>query len=235
MNQVESPFEPSCRLACLALLSSASLIASWPCAALIAAGATIFLLRRGMMMISILRESAFVLVFASITGLLRMVGSAERGDRDLDRLAVETGVYAIRLAAAFLAGRLFYASTRLSEMRDAGTRIARRLPFLRRIDLGLLFSLILGFIPLIFEEWRSSREAAASRGMAKRADLSALASFVATFLRRLMLRSVALPEALAARGWTNERGLSPFSWKLRDSLAVVACSALLVVALLRIV
>ena len=235
MRPADSPFDPSCRIACLALISSASLIASWPCSALVAAGAISLLLRRGMRILAILHESAFVLVFALITAILRLLGSVGKEDYGMDRLAGDTGIYAIKLAAAFLAGRLFYASTRLSEMRDTGTRIARKLPFLRRIDLGLLFSLILGFIPLIFEEWRSSREAAASRGMAKRADLSTLASFVAAFLRRLMLRSVVLPEALVARGWTNARGLSPFSWKLRDSLAVVACSAFLVAALLRTV
>jgi energy-coupling factor transporter transmembrane protein EcfT len=150
-------------------------------------------------------------------------------------LASGAGIYGLKLLAAFLAGRLFYASTRMSELRDAATRIVRMIPFLRRFDIGLSLSLVLGNVPLIFEEWRDSLEAARSRGLSRRPVIALQARLLAAFLRRLMLRAIAIPQALAARGWSKDRHLTPASWKTRDRLAMLVCCAAFIGALLRLV
>ena len=228
-----SSLDPSCRLICLGLLSSASLFASWPFAALVALGSLSLLLLEGLSLSAMLRESAFVVLFALLTILLRFFGTNSHAEPIV--FASESIRYGTRLLAAFLAGRLYYASTRLSELRDSTTRIARRIPIARRFDLGLVLSLILGYIPLIFDEWRDSLVAARSRGMPRRPSLSLQCRFLAAFLRRLILRAVALPQALVARGWSMERGIADSEWRFRDSLVIAISVTVFVLALLSIV
>jgi hypothetical protein len=225
--------DPACRLLCLVFLSSASLFASLPFAAFVALAALRLLMLEGVGLATILRESACILVFALITAVLRLFG----GNALADPAALITGsaVYGVKLLAAFIMGRLFYASTPSSELRDAATRIARRIPLLRRFDIGLGLSLILGYIPLIFCEWRDSLEAARSRALSPRPSIGQQSQFLIAFLRRLMLRAVALPEALAARGWSRSRGVAQSTWRSRDSISLTFCVASLVCALLHVV
>jgi energy-coupling factor transporter transmembrane protein EcfT len=188
----------------------------------------------GIRVLKIMRESLFIVLFTGMNAALRLWGGLD-GSIDPRTFANGSFVYFIRLFAAFLAGRLFYTSTNPSELRDAATRIARRIPFLRRMDLGMGFSLVLGYIPLIFEEWRDSRQAARSRGMSRRLNLRQQSFFITAFLRRLMLKAVELPQGLTARGWSYSRGLAPLRWRARDTAVLVAAIASTAAALLRIV
>jgi len=229
-----SRLDATARLLCLALLSSTIFFAGFPLAAVLVLLAALLLINTGLGLPTLLRELVLIALFALFSTALRMIGLPGAWNEPLKVLG-GSALYCARLLAAFLVGRLFYASTSAGELREAATRICRRLPFLGRFDLGLGLALILGFIPLIFEEWGSSLEAARSRGLARRPRLSGQASFLAAFLRRLMLRAVAVPEALRARGWSPERGLVPLHWRLGDSIAVTACTLLLGAAALRLV
>jgi energy-coupling factor transporter transmembrane protein EcfT len=228
-----SSLEPESRLISLALLSSAAILASWPFAAALALLSLGFLALEGVRPATALKESAFVLAFALFAGVARLWGQSSAAE--LGALARESAVYALKLLAAFLLGRLFYASTRPPELRDACTRLTRRIPIIRRFDTGLALSLVIGYLPLIFSEWRSSLEAARSRGMPKRPSLALQAAFLAAYIRRLMLNAVSLPEALIARGWTRDRGLSPLSLRKRDFCAVAVSLLAFVGASLRLV
>jgi len=229
-----SSLDPSCRVICLALLSSASLFASAPLAAIIVLSLSSLLKLEGLRFASILRESTFILAFTLFTALLR----AFSGTVELispAAFALECSSYGLKLFAAFLAGRLFYASTSISELRDAATRITRRIPYVRRYDIGLSLSLVLGSIPLILEEWRDSLEAARSRGMAPRPSIAQQSRFLSAFLRRLILSAIVLPQALCARGWSGDRGLTPLRWRKKDSLAALLCCLALIGTTLRLV
>lgn len=228
-----STLEPVARLVCLALLSSASLLANAPFSAVVAIGTFLLLLKEGLSPRTIIRQSAFVGVFGLFAALIRF-GSID--DFRIPPFAAIENVlsYGVRLLAAYLTGRLFYAATSVSELRDAATRITRRIPILRRLDVGLVLSMILTFIPQIFEEWTATLEASRSRGMPRR-GLSRRSLVIAAFLRRLMLRAVSTPEALIARGWSRNRGIAPLSWRLRDSFCSLGCTCIFVAALLRIV
>jgi energy-coupling factor transporter transmembrane protein EcfT len=229
-----SSLDPACRLICLALLSSSSLIASLPFSACIALAAFGLLKLEGAGFARMLGESVFVLVFALGAAMLRLL--AWDGESSAaTSLVVESAVYGMKLLAAFLLGRLFYASTSQGELRDAATRIARHIPFLRRFDVGLSLSLVLGYIPLIFAEWRDSLEAARSRGMPRRPSIAQLTLFLAAFMRRLMMRAVAVPHALTARGWSRDRGLAASRWKLRDTVVATLSSGAFVGAILKLV
>lgn len=226
--------DASSKLICLALLSSAVLLAGLPLACGLALVSAVLLLMTGLALPILMRELVFIAFLAVFSAALRLIG-LPGALAEPQRALGGSALYATKLLAAFLTGRLFYTSTSVSELRDAATRICRRLPFLGRWDLGLGLALILGSIPLIFEEWSYSLEAAHSRGLARRPSLSSQASFVTAFLRRLMLRAVFVPEALRARGWSPHRSLVPLRWRLSESLAVLICALALAAAALRLV
>ena len=229
-----STLEPVARLACLALLSSASLLGSAPFSALLSLAFVGLLMRQGLRFRTILRDSAFVVAFTIFTAIIRYGSLARTGIVPFAEM-MNVGSYGVRLLAAFLVGRLFYASTGVSELRDAATRIARRIPILKRYDIGLLLSMVLTFIPLIFEEWTASREVARARGMPRRSGISRQAIVISAFLRRLMLRAVATPEALSARGWSRDRGIAPLLWRKRDISCLLACSGIFLATLIHLV
>jgi energy-coupling factor transporter transmembrane protein EcfT len=239
-----SSLDPTCRLVSLALISAASFFSGSLFAVFLCLATVFLLLREGLRFSVILHDSAFIALFSVFTAGLRFGGLPQSSGHELWGLGISGAAlallknmlaYGVRLLAVFLAGRLFYASTTASELRDAATRITRHIPILRRLDIGLCLSMVIGFIPQIFGEWQDSLEAARSRGMSRRPQLYKLSLFVTSFLRRLMLRAIATPEALVARGWTLDRGVTPSHWKIRDSITTFACGILAILASLHIV
>ena len=239
-----SSIDPSNRLICLAVLSSVSLFSGPAYASCLSLLALLLLLLEGMRFTKILRESVFIAGFVLFTAVLRYIGLPENSSQDFPltgipkrvlNLIQETGIYGARLLAAYLLGRLFYASTTSSELRDATTRIVRRIPFIRRLDFGLILSMVLLFIPLIFAEWGNSLEAARSRGMPRRPSIAKQGIFLAAFLRRLMTRAIYVPQALVTRGWTRDRGITPAHLKIQDYATMIVCGFLAILALFHIV
>ena len=239
-----SSLDPSNRLICLSVLSSFSLFSGAVYAIFMSLMAILLLLRAGLRLTKIFRESAFIVGFALFTVILHYTNIPEIFSQGFSMhviqnkaliLIQETGTYGVRLLAAFLLGRLFYISTTSSELRDATTRIVRCVPFIRRFDVGLILSMVILFIPLIFEEWGNSLEAVRSRGMPRRPGISKQGIFLAAFLGRLMTRAIEVPAALVARGWTKDRGIPPSHLKIQDYVAMVACGCLVIISLLRIV
>jgi|GEM_PF-2472889 len=218
----------SCRLACLALLSIADLAAPWQLVAFLVSCLLVLLGLSGIKARRIAADCLFIFLLAGISALLGWWGKnwqAEPG------AWAEGGIYGLRLLGAFLLARLFYASTRISEIRDSTTRIMRRLPFLRSFDLGLAFSLVLSNVPRLFRSWEESLAAAKARGFSRNSGPGTVAKLLGAYLRRLMLDASASPEALGSRGWSRERGLTQSRWKLRDSIVLGIALSFLVICL----
>jgi energy-coupling factor transporter transmembrane protein EcfT len=187
-----------------------------------------FLFIEGLDPRALLRDAAFVLSLALASFLiegLSFEGGFHLARGDILSSALRDG---LRLAASFAAGRLFYATTRTSELREAAEDSCRLLPGKAGAEIALALLLVLSFIPLILGEWKASLLAARARGLPKRPSLRASSDFLAAFLRRLMLGSLALPEALSARGWTGgepKRRRQP--WRLYDYVfLLLACAGL---------
>jgi len=195
---------------------------------------SILLYREGLRPWKLMKEASFLLWLAAFTLIVQ--GLDLRGGPRLSEEGLRAALaYCARLFAAYAAGRLFYAATTRSELRDAATRIARVFPGRAKSDIGLVFSLVLGFIPLIVDEWRSSLEAGRARGMSRRPGFAGSVALLAAFLRRLMLAALAVPEALAARAWTGDRAIARESWRGRDFTCLALAAAILAAAALRIV
>jgi energy-coupling factor transporter transmembrane protein EcfT len=232
--RIISALDPACRLLCLALATTAVFFASITTTVVIALGLFGLLLLEGYAPGRILRESSFLLVFIVFAGILECV-EIRGGFTIMLSAPIETPLLGARLFAGYLGGRVYYATTSASQTRDAVTRIVRRVPGLSRSDLGLVFGLVLGFIPLIITEWKASLEAAVSRGLGRGSGLRGISRFTAAYLRRLILSAVAVPEALMARGWNVRRRVDPVRWKGRDYAAGALSAAMLMLAILRIV
>jgi energy-coupling factor transporter transmembrane protein EcfT len=218
-----SGLSPSCRLACLALASTACLAAPAVAAMALSLALVRLITREGIGAARLVRESAFlgwlIIFTAAMEGLSFVPGPRLDAAALVDALG-----YGIRLVAVFMAGRLFYAVTRSSELREAAISFTVFLPRSLREEAGLALYLSLGFLPLVVEEWERSLEAARARAFPRRPGLAACEALLTAYLRRLMLRAVSLPEALRARAWGSGRLAAPRAWKARDFAALAACA-----------
>jgi energy-coupling factor transporter transmembrane protein EcfT len=229
-----SSLVPSFRLLALLLCSTAVFFMGWLSAGLLAASLAGLLLIEGLKLRGLFKDVAFVLSLSLATFLiegLSLEGGLHLASGGLLASALRDG---LRLAASFAAGHLFYATTRTSELREAAEDSCRFLPGKTGSEIALALLLALSFMPLILEEWRASRLASRARGLPKRPGLRASSDFLAAFLRRLMLASLALPEALAARGWTGGSSKRPRRmWRLYDYCSLFGiCLGLAVLILL---
>lgn len=229
--------DPGCRLLCLALVSSAVFFLGAPCAALAALGLMALVALEGVPPRRILKEAGYILLLSLFALVLECVGW-NGGPVFYAEYLPGIAAYAARLLSAFMAGRLFYTVTDSSELRIAALKAGRLLPRKLRGDAALAMILVIGFVPLIRDEWKSSLDAAKARGLqlrsAKGFSLRANVDFLAAFLRRLMLDSLSLPEALASRGWEGgdrspRLALDP--WRGRDWLAAALSLAVLSLAI----
>ena len=134
------------------------------------------------------RNFGIVAGYAVLIAVFRFIGPLPDRASLIGGLT-ETGIYVSRLAIALLAGTVFYETTGSLAVRDAlygiqrlFVRATRLLPFRRRveadapgIDLALLFSLTVSFIPRVFETWdRLNRSWDARGGNARRGIRGAL-------------------------------------------------------------
>lgn len=229
-----SGIDPACRLFCLALTTTAVFFASLVTVLGLALGLFILLVIEGHSPGRILKESSFLLVFILFAGILECVDIRE-GVGLVFSFPIDTPILGARLFAGYLGGRLYYASTSVSQTRDAVTRIVRCIPFLSKSDIGLVFGLVLGFIPLIISEWKASIEAVRSRAFGRSSGVGGLGRFISAYLRRLILSAIAVPEALLARGWNVRRQVDHEIWKLRDYSALALSGGILILAILHIV
>lgn len=225
--------DPGARLFCLAFISSSVLFLRASSATFCFLALMLMLWMEGIALALIGRDFLYVLALGLFLFLVESVGW------NSGRLRLGTGrwleiyTFAIKLGVAFMAGRLFYASTSSSELRIAAIRVGRFLPKMLRSKTALALVLILGLIPSIMGDWRETILSAKSRGLSRKSRLSTWASMLSAYIRRLMIRAVRLPEVLASRGWdersaTSESRLDP--WRRRDWIASMGSLGALLLA-----
>jgi energy-coupling factor transporter transmembrane protein EcfT len=211
-----------------------------PLASLVLAAALLSLVvGEGVELRRLARESLFLLWLGGFAILAQ--GFDLRGALQVNEEGMAAALaYFAHLIAAFMAGRLFYASTTRSELREAATEAARLVPGAGKKRIGLGLSLILGFVPLIVDEWRSTLEAAEARAAPlvlspRQGSLKRNAALLEAYLRRLMLAAVQMPEVLEARGWSGDRTRRAQAWKVDDYASTLALAFLLALSALRVV
>jgi len=158
--------------------------------------------------------------------------------------------YALRLALIFACARLFYASTRVSQLGDFLTVLIR--PLIARkgsvtrgqemnteedgknpslaADPGMMLSLALVFVPRAFENFKKLREAALARGYGRgKARLGSSLALLAAFIFSSIKSSLRTAEAMVARAYSPRRTIVLPRFSPAD--LALTCIGLLVVIL----
>ncbi len=230
--------------------------------------ALIALLGAGILLIAAFRVGAAgmgrpALALGAIVAFSALVRGMFPGDGRI--FAPETlgasALYAARLAAVFVFARLYYASTKATELGDCLSLAARkaksRFGGAKRTigkppaadsptadspaadspaaDPGMMLSLSLLFLPRVFEHYRSVREAAEIRGYGlKRRSISGAMAMLQTFLYVSVRGALRTAQAMELRGYSPSRTIPAPMFKPADAAAAAAGLALLAAAFLGI-
>jgi len=130
----------------------------------------------------------------------------------------ESALYSARLAAVFVFARLYYVSTKASELGDYLSLGARRIaglfgrgagrPRILR-DPGMLLSLSLLFLPRVFENYRRVKDAAELRGYGLRRDrLATTLPMLQTFIFTSIKGALSTAKAMELRSYSEARTIS---------------------------
>lgn len=231
--------DPVCKLLGLVLFSAGALRARPLALFILEVLSLVTLIACNSAFQSMIKDTIYFMLLAFFTVLLKtscpVLWTFPNAISFACKLAESTALFGSRLLVIFWLGKLLVRTTRVSELRDALTRLFSHIPLVRNHDLGLGLSNILGFIPLVFDEWRLSLEAARARGFAPSFSMPKWADFLVAFLRRLMVRAVSVPEAISARGRTQAPKASAVRLKLQDFVVVGTALAFALAAALRLV
>lgn len=179
-----------------------------------------------------------VLLLAAFAALLRGFFPGD-GRVFAGESLLPSAIYAARLVTAFLFARLFYVSTRISELGDSLTSALRWLRPPRRkreasllSDPGMLATLTLLFLPRLFEDLGRTGEAAAARGYGmRRGRWGAQAAVAYAFVFGALKRGLRAAAAMEARAYSPTRTLMSQRWRMSDWLTLAAGPLLLVAGL----
>lgn len=225
--------------------------------------ALIALLGSGIVLIAAFRVGAAgmgrpALALGAIVAFSALIRGMFPGDGRI--FAAETlgasALYAARLAAVFVFARLYYASTKATELGDCLSLAARKAKSWfggakRTIgnppaadsptadspaaDPGMMLSLSLLFLPRVFEHYRSVREAAEIRGYGlKRRSIPGAMAMLQTFLYVSVRGALRTAQAMELRGYSPSRTIPAPMFKPADAAAAAAGLALLAAAFLGI-
>jgi biotin transport system permease protein len=145
---------------------------------------------------------------------------------------VDGGLVCLRLILVFLIGAVFVASTRPGDIRAGVQWFFKPLPFLPARRIGTMLSLIVRFIPLIFEQVSRTTDAQRARAVENRRNpVYRMVKFGIPLLRRIFETSDRLVLAMEARCYTEARTGTELSVSTRDWMVLAACGLLLAMLL----
>lgn len=183
-----------------------------------------------------------LLSIAALTAFAALVRGIMPGDGRLFDVTTlpESGLYALRLFTVYVYSRLFYATTRVGEIGDwmtAAVRVVRRLFRRSRSaqekeygimgDPGMLFSLVLLFLPRIFDTYQRIKEAGEVRGIGlSRRNGHRTLLMLEQLIIGSMVQAWRTAVAMEARGYSPQRSLRLKRFAGRD-WGLLGLSALL--------
>lgn len=188
---------------------------------------------------SIARPGLYIFFLASFSALVRGLFPGEGRIFAWETLAWSLA-YGIRLFTAFLYARLYYSSTKATELGDSLTRLQRaiagRLRKMRRkpeaggdsesgilSDPGTLVSLSLLFLPRTFDTLIRIREATMMRSCGTRhRSLKQLFAMVETLVFMSLKTAIATAGALEMRSYSSRRTIGKKPYSIPDWLCILA-------------
>jgi len=183
-----------------------------------------------------------LLSIALLTAFAALVRGILPGDGRLFDVTTlpASGLYALRLLTVYVYSRLFYATTHVSEIGDWMTAAIRMFHRLFRgkkrdprketgilEDPGMLFSLVLRFLPQIFDTYQRIKEAGEVRGIRlSRRNIRRTFLMLEQLIVGSMVQAWRTAVAMDARGYSPQRSLRLREFEVRD-WALLAISAAL--------
>ena len=126
-----------------------------------------------------------------------------------------------RLLIVIMTGLLFVVTTRSSEIKAAVEWMLKPFPWIPAKRIAIMLSLIVRFIPLIFEQAKKTTEAQRARGVENRKNpVYRLKMFGIPLMRRVFERADNLALAMEARCYSENRTDSLLSSGFRDWIAL---------------
>lgn len=220
------------KLLCLAVIGIAVLQCGiWGLAGLTVPGlAGIF--RLGIPLRSMLKELRYLAVLLFLVFAARALSTPgsvlfSAAGISVTREGVAAGVLVCwRLAGVVLAGIIFIAATRPSEIRGAVIRLLAPIPFIPEQQAGTMISLLVRFIPMILNQARETADAQRARCIECRKNpVFRVATLCIALLRRIFEDAERLVVAMEARCYTEDRTGPRFSATSRDWTALIVTAA----------
>jgi len=153
-------------------------------------------------------------------------------------------LYGLRLLIVFFFARVYYVSTKASELGDYLSLAARkarrakapraeqaRAPTTILADPGMLLSLSLLFLPRVFDNYRKVRDAGELRAYGiRRKRIANTLPMLQTFIFMSIKGALVAARAMELRGYSEARTLTPARLSPRDAAVFIAGVILLVLA-----
>ena len=220
------------KLLFLVVISLSSLKAFVPSLSLLTLVLMVFLMSAELSLKTALKDLRYVfwlLLFVFIARSLSVPGASviEFKSVSVTREGLYEGtIVCWRLVIVIMTGLSFVSTTRSSEIKAAVEWMLKPFPWVPAKRIAIMLSLIVRFIPVIFEQAKKTAEAQRARGVENRKNpVYRLKMFGIPLMRRVFERADKLALAMEARCYSENRTDSLLSSGIRDwiTLAGVVC------------
>lgn len=222
-NSLIHRIDPRFKLLFMLLVSIASLAAAPPALALFSGLVVAALLQVRLSLRQILSEIRFLLLLLIGIWTARLFFTPGPPLIAYKGLAVSaTGAYqglliCWRILLVVFWGLLFVTSTRSGRTRAAIRWLLKPVPFIPEARAAMMLSLLIRFIPLVFEQTRETSTALRARGIENRKNpLYRITHFIFPLLRRIFCEADQFVLALEARCFNEQRSEEPLAARPLD-------------------
>ncbi len=183
-----------------------------------------------------LRFILFFLVFVFAARALSTPGSEIIGWKMfvITREGICSGaIICLRLLMVILSGLLFVSTTKISEIKNAVQWFLNPVPFIPAKRMAVMMSLLIRFIPVIFEQAKEIGDAQRARCVENRKNpVYRLKKLIIPMMRRIFDRADKLAVAMEARCYSENRTDPGLSVNRKDWLAffIVLSACLIILA-----
>ena len=215
------------KLLFLVVISLSSLKASVPSLSLLTLVLMVALMSAGLSLKTALKDFRYIfwlLLFVFLARSLSVPGSSviEFKSVSITREGLYEGaIVCWRLVIVIMTGLSFVLTTRSSEIKAAVEWMLKPFPWVPAKRIAIMLSLIVRFIPVIFEQAKKTAEAQRARGMENRKNpVYRLKMFGIPLMRRVFERADKLALAMEARCYSENRTDALLSSGQKDWIAL---------------
>ena len=227
------------KLMFLVVISLSSLKAFVPSLSFLTLVLIVALIHAGLPLKTVLKDLRYVfllLLFVFIARSLSVSGSpiVEFKAVSVTREGLYEGaIVCWRLVVVIMTGLSFVLTTRSSEIKAAVEWMLKPFPWIPAKRIATMMSLIVRFIPVIFEQAKKTAEALGARGVENRKNpVYRLKMLGIPLMRRIFERADKLVLAMEARCYSENRTESQLTSGIRDWIALVGVVGLCLIIIL---